>query len=308
MNLNQLYYFKKLAELEHYTQASKELFITQPSLSGSISSLEEELGVALFQRHGRNIKLSKYGREFYRYVCLSLSELEKGIHNAKKKSASYGGIIDVACIPTLAGDFLPKAINGYLQTIDSKTTFNIFHGMTLDVIEGIESEKYDVGICSYVENKPQLKFHPILAQEIILLVNNNHPLAEKESLCLKDLVNYPIITYRQCLPIGKTIMKHLKANQLKALYAYDDEISIGGVVANTDSIAITARTSFLLQFEDLKMISLDIPSDTRLIYLVSKNDVYQTFHIKAFIKYILENQCRIKQSPTSLSASDQLES
>ena len=45
MNLSQLYYFRKLAELQHYTRAAKELFITQPTLSGSISSLEQELGV-----------------------------------------------------------------------------------------------------------------------------------------------------------------------------------------------------------------------------------------------------------------------
>ena len=50
MNLSQLYYFSKLADLQHYTRAAKELFITQPTLSGSISSLENELGVALFQK------------------------------------------------------------------------------------------------------------------------------------------------------------------------------------------------------------------------------------------------------------------
>ncbi|WP_241428017.1 LysR family transcriptional regulator [Clostridium saccharobutylicum] len=50
MNLNQLYYFKKLAQLQHFTQAAKELYITQPTLSGSISSLEEELGVELFRK------------------------------------------------------------------------------------------------------------------------------------------------------------------------------------------------------------------------------------------------------------------
>ncbi len=76
MNLSQLYYFRKLAQLEHYTKAAKELYITQPSLSDSISSLEQELGIALFQREGRNIKLTKYGREFYQYVCSALIALE----------------------------------------------------------------------------------------------------------------------------------------------------------------------------------------------------------------------------------------
>ena len=50
MNLSQLYYFRKLAEVEHYGKASEELFITQPSLSNSIGNLEKELGVRLFER------------------------------------------------------------------------------------------------------------------------------------------------------------------------------------------------------------------------------------------------------------------
>ena len=64
MNLQQLYYFRKLAEVQHYTKAAKALYITQPSLSDSISSLESELSVALFQKKGRGIELTKYGQEF----------------------------------------------------------------------------------------------------------------------------------------------------------------------------------------------------------------------------------------------------
>ena len=79
MNLSQLYYFRKLAELQHYTKAAKELFITQPTLSGSISSLEQELGVSLFQKAGRNVELTKYGAEFLKYVNASLEQLDKGI-------------------------------------------------------------------------------------------------------------------------------------------------------------------------------------------------------------------------------------
>ena len=52
MNLQQLYYFRKLAEVQHYTKAAKALYITQPSLSDSIASLEHELSVSLFQKKG----------------------------------------------------------------------------------------------------------------------------------------------------------------------------------------------------------------------------------------------------------------
>lgn len=91
MNLSQLYYFCKLAELQHYTQAAQELYITQPSLSGAISTLESELGVDLFQKRGRNVYLTKYGKEFYQYVSAALRELDKGIEVAKEHAGKMGG-------------------------------------------------------------------------------------------------------------------------------------------------------------------------------------------------------------------------
>ncbi|MBQ4163525.1 MAG: LysR family transcriptional regulator, partial [Turicibacter sp.] len=62
MNLNHLHYFRVLANLEHYTKAAKQLSITQPSLSHAISLLEKDLGTQLFEKHGRNIRLTKNGR------------------------------------------------------------------------------------------------------------------------------------------------------------------------------------------------------------------------------------------------------
>ena len=64
MNLNQLHYFSKLAEVEHYTKAAEELGISQPTLSHAVGALETELGTKLFEKQGRNITLTKYGKIF----------------------------------------------------------------------------------------------------------------------------------------------------------------------------------------------------------------------------------------------------
>lgn len=75
MNLSQLHYFKKLAEVLHYTRAAQELFITQPTLSGAISSLENELEVSLFERSGRSVSLTPQGEIFtstFAWRCVPL--------------------------------------------------------------------------------------------------------------------------------------------------------------------------------------------------------------------------------------------
>ena len=81
MNLSQLQYFKVLAQEEHYTRAAQMLSITQPSLSHAISQLEQELGTRLFEKKGRNVVLTRYGKMFLPYVEESLKVLNEGAHS-----------------------------------------------------------------------------------------------------------------------------------------------------------------------------------------------------------------------------------
>lgn len=287
MNLQQLYYFRKLAEVQHYTEAAKALYITQPSLSDSISSLESELSVALFQKKGRGIELTKYGQEFYQYVNQALGILEHGIAIMKEKSDLVTGTIDVGCIPTLLGDFLPDALDLYHEK-HPQVSFNIFHEKSIPVAEGVSTGNYDIGFCSMVENKPDLVFVPITFQELIVIVRNDHPLASHDSIQLSDLQDYTLSTYRDTIPISKTIRKILKDKGLEAAYSYDDEISIAGRITRSSKAAIVANTPFLKQFDNLKKIHLtDVPLGTRMIYMVYSKKNFITATVESFANFIV---------------------
>lgn len=287
MNLQQLYYFRKLAEVQHYTEAAKALYITQPSLSDSIASLESELSVALFQKKGRGIELTKYGQEFYQYVNQALGVLEHGIAIMKEKSDSVTGTIDVGCIPTLLGDFLPDALDLYHEK-HPQVNFNIFQEKSIPVAEGVSAGDYDIGFCSMVENKPDLVFVPITYQELIVIVRNDHPLARYDSIELTALRDYTLSTYRDTIPIGKTIRKILKDKGMEAAYSYDDEISIAGRINRSSKAAIVADTPFLKQFDNLKKIHLtDVPKDTRMIYMVYSKKNFITAAVEAFANFMV---------------------
>ena len=293
MNLSQLYYFKKLAEVQHYTKAAKELFITQPSLSDSIAALEKELGVSLFQKKGRGIELTKYGKEFNEYVKEALGILEHGIASIKEQADDSCGVIDIGCIPTLLNDFLPNTLEHYTAKTPL-VQFNIYHGMSLQIAQGVDSGAYDLGFCSMVENQPNLVFVPIMYQELIVIVNNCHPLASKNTICLSDLRDYKVITYRDTLPIGKTIKKLLADNSITAAFSYDDELSIAGQVTHGSKAAIVANTSFLKQFDNLCRISLsDVAPDTRLIYMVYSSKNFKTSAVERFANYVIAHEMKL---------------
>ena len=289
MNLQQLYYFRKLAEVQHYTKAAKALYITQPSLSDSISSLESELSVALFQKKGRGIELTKYGQEFYQYVSQALGVLEHGIAIMKEKSDSVTGTIDVGCIPTLLGDFLPDALDLYHEK-HPQVNFNIFQDKSIPVAEGVSAGNFDIGFCSMVESKEDLVFVPITYQELIVIVRNDHPLARYDSMELSTLRDYTLSTYRDTIPIGKTIRKILKDKNMEAAYSYDDEISIAGRINRSSKAAIVADTPFLKQFDNLKKIHLtDVPLNTRMLYMVYSKKSFITAAVEAFANFMVSN-------------------
>jgi transcriptional regulator, LysR family len=96
MNLLQLKYFLTVARCEHMTRAAEELHIAQPSLSKVISKLEEELGVLLFERVGRQIKLNHFGKAFLNRVERVFLELDNGKRELSDMSINESSYISIA--------------------------------------------------------------------------------------------------------------------------------------------------------------------------------------------------------------------
>ena len=301
MNLSQLYYFRKLAEVQHYTKAAQELYITQPSLSASILSLERDLGIDLFQREGRGGKLTKYGRDFYVHVCKALVELEVGIDNAKENSGTIGGVIDVACIPTLCGEFsCPAPLTAICRTATPTVKFNVFNGMTPAIVEGVRSDAYDVGFCSMSEGETDLCFTPILSQEYATIVNKKHPLAALagQPMKLEDLEPYEILTYPENSPVGRIIKKELRKHNLKATHYGYDETTIGGYTAINQVVAIVADTMLLKQFDNLVHLKVELEAEARLVYMVYHRNNYLTPAVKNYIQHVLDKGPEFGSVPT----------
>lgn len=96
MNLYHLRYFVQLAHTRHYTRAAEQLCITQPSLSHAISQLENELGLPLFEKTGRNTELTRFGEQFLECAERTLSTLDEGVEELKRVSRGEG-LIRLGC-------------------------------------------------------------------------------------------------------------------------------------------------------------------------------------------------------------------
>lgn len=306
MNLSQLYYFRKLAELQHYTKAAKELFITQPTLSGSISSLEQELGVSLFQKAGRNVELTKYGAEFLKYVNASLEQLDKGIAIMKGYSGEGdGGVIDLGCIITLQTDYLPRLLNGYSSVNEHKTEFNINQKPSQDLLSGVVAGNHDVAFCAFdADFDASLQQIPVVEQQLVVAMSPSLPLAAKPYLTLDDLREESLITYRDEVPLGQSVKNLLDGFGIDQVrYAYEDESILAGFAANGSDIALILDTFFPHSVEDIVVKplynnELEKRRYCHTIYLVYSEKNYRPYCVEHFIEYVRGHQLDRSTSPS----------
>ena len=291
MNLNHLHYFRVLAKLEHYTQASKELSITQPSLSHAISNLEKDLGIYLFEKEGRNVRLTKYGRFFLQYVDSALNELEVGEKKLKSLANSSCGVIDLGFIYTLGAHIMPNLIKDFLDNEQYKNiTFSLFQGTTRNIITGLKNEKFDLGFCSMVTDEPDIDFIPILEEQLVLIVSTDHELASLDSIDLKDVATYPFVYFNKesgIRPLIDSLFKKVNVTP-RIICEVEEDSAILGLVTVNYGIAIIPDISLIKNF-DVKVLRITNPIFKRYIYLASMKNKYISPSAGLFRSYILKN-------------------
>ncbi|WP_204120129.1 LysR family transcriptional regulator [Levilactobacillus wangkuiensis] len=275
MNLNQLRYFECVGRLENYTQAARELHVSQPSLTNAIHKLEDELDLTLFAKQGRHIVLTHTGSQLLQVVQKSLQTLDDGVATIQAATATRPVTIRVGCIPTVIGTYLPKVLHQFEQAHTKQISFELHSVPTEKIQTGLAAKQYDLGIAATDSREAGVLYQPLLKQAFIVVVSPDHPLAGREQLELSDLVGYDVLTYTPELLIGQKVRRTLKRqgviDQLTVKADYPDEISIAGMVQSSLAVGLVADTLYLEAFNLVK-IPVNVPEDLRVIYAMYRAD------------------------------------
>ena len=180
MNLKQLEAFVHVAEGGSFSKAAKELFLTQPTVSAHISSLEKELNVRLFIRNTKEVNLSDDGRELYKYAKQKI-ELQKKIEerfSAKKEAGKHCISIAASSIP--AQYLLPKVLLRFNEKFPDEQ-LRIIESDSSEVVTKVVDHMVDVGFTGTVLEKKHCKYLPFYKDELVIVT----PATEKY-LALQD--------------------------------------------------------------------------------------------------------------------------
>lgn len=190
MQLLHLQYFKLLAENEHLLNTAKMIHISAPALSTTISKLENELGVDLFDRVGRKIKLNENGKILYAHVCNIFSEIDSIKRELSKTEPDQQDIINIAVSATTVWNEVIGAFMKEYPNIIVKHAALRYDQMQ----DAKDLEEYDFIITHVDDINSKLWDHEVIIEDPpALLVNPRHPFAKQKVVPLFDARNEPFI-------------------------------------------------------------------------------------------------------------------
>lgn len=295
MNLTQLRYFVKLAELEHYGRASKELYISQPALSNAIRQLEEELGFALFEKKGRNVVLTDYGREFNLHVINALRELDKGINLGA--AAAEGKMVSLATVSSIQKEFLPSLLSSYRQLNSSEVVFDVWEERTtFRCMKALREGRVDLVFCAYFAEEADMRWIPVLPQWLYAVTNPEHVLAERTAVSLKELKDYSTISYRAGSALCRPVKRLSDAYGFSVREAFEDEISALTQVLGIDSCSVALIIDHVESTlkEQVCFIPIEeLESPFHMVYLGYKTSTIKSQEARNFIDFIEERAAPI---------------
>lgn len=288
MTLNQLGYFYQAAVLQHFNQAAEKMNISEPSLSRSITALEEELGVTLFEKRGRNVILTKAGEIFLEHVTQILDDVKR-MENKMHQLATDGGHIDIAYVSPLARKFIPQLVRSFLSADENKNiTFNFFQDITSVNIEGLKKGNYDLIFGSYSSNEPGIEFVPIVKQEIVAILPIDHPLCLKANVEAADFANYQVLGYTRNSGLGKYTRNFFKNHNVSPDFICEspDENGIASLVAQGFGIALVADVDAIHRDDICIRPLISSESFSHTVYMGYLRGKYQLPAIQRFISFV----------------------
>ncbi len=204
MTLQQMKYIITIVQCGSITEASKKLFITQPSLSNAVRDIETETGIEIFQRSVKGITLTSDGTEFLSYArqVVEQAELMEQRYLNKKPSRQ------LCSVSTQHYAFAVNAFVNVISVLDTNEyEFTLRETRTYEIIEDVKNFHSEIGILYLSEfnekiitkllKESHLVFTPLFTANPHVFVSSSHPLADKKSISLSDLEDYPCLAFEQ---------------------------------------------------------------------------------------------------------------
>lgn len=263
-----LHTFVEVARQKSIGRAANALSISQPAVTKTIRELEDALGVAVFERDGRGIRITRYGEIFLRYAGAALTALQQGLDSVSQDMFDTGPPLRIGALPTVSTRIMPKVMNAFLAT-DTGSRVKIVTGENAVLMEQLRLGELDlvVGRLAAPEKMTGLSFEHLYSEQVVFAVRAGHPLTAPTYALFKRFGDYPVLMPSRGSIIRPVVEQFLIAHGIASLPTQIETVSDAfgrAFVRSSDAIWIISAGVVAADIEDGLLQSLPIDtSDTR---------------------------------------------
>lgn len=294
MNLKQLEAFVQIADSGSFSKAAKELYLTQPTISAHVSTLEKELNTRLFVRNTKEVKLSDSGMVLYDYAkqMIILQKQIEDTFTVREEKAQQRITIAASTIP--AQYLLPDILANFLEKYPNQQ-FKIVEADSAQVVEMVVNHKVDVGFAGTVIDKRLCKYIPFYQDELIVIAPNNDKYRNMNPQDATWVVNEPLIMREEGSGTRKEAEKQLKkigvnASRLNIIASMENPEAIKRAVASGMGISIISRLAAEAELEKGNLLAFPIAEEDmrREIHLIYNRNLQLSRSADRLVKVVKE--------------------
>ena len=285
--------FLALAAQRNFTRAAAQSHLSQPAFSALIKSLEDDLGVRLFDRSTRHVELTAEGVNFRESAQRIRNEVELALASMRDAVTLRRGRVAIALLPSLAAGWLPGRLAEFHQRFPG-VELEIFDVLSEPCIELVATGKADFALAAIRVDTPDLQAEPFCSDDFHLVAPSHHPLAKhprKRPIPVEELAKWPFIHMARHSSVRQFLEAALHPQPMKSMMEVEQLATVMGMVrAGLGISAIPALTLFHFQQEDLITRPLHWPELSRQIYLVRRRDRSLSVAAQAMYELLMNNR------------------
>lgn len=204
MELDQLRLFVDLVREQSFTRVAARNFVTQPAVSLSMQKLEEELGARLFERTTRKVLVTEEGKVVYEYARDILERVEELRGVLRERQDQVVGTIRLSTVHSVGLYELPAPLKEFIRRYP-QVHLHIDYKLSEQVYRAIQDGGADLGLVAYPEERRGIVTLPFLEDELVIICNQESPLAGREEVSLSELDGQAFVAFEPEIPTRRAV-------------------------------------------------------------------------------------------------------
>ncbi|ERI09044.1 cidABC operon transcriptional activator CidR [Aneurinibacillus aneurinilyticus] len=287
MDVRHLQYFLKVAHYKNFTKAAQDLYITQPTISKMIKNIEEELGVVLFNRSGKQVELTDAGQAIFiqaQDIVNSFQNLSSELDDLRKLKK---GFIRIGLPPMIGSSFFPKVIGKFHEQYP-EIMLQLVEDGAKKVGTDVENGVLDIGVVLSPTNEEIFHSFSLVKEKLKLLVHPSHRLANREAVALTELAQEAFVFFREDFALhDRIIAECVQAGfQPHVIYESSQWDFISEMVAANLGVAFLPEPICReLDTERIRVLPLIDPVIPWHLVMIWRKDRYLSFAAREWIRF-----------------------